>query len=123
MLHQIQSYANRSDLGLARDIAPNGKTIVRNKATLKMPVLNMVGENSPHVDATVTFNGRLDPAKCTWMKVRDAAMILEEQANTVAEAITLFIQGLGYVIKKRNDAQATSNIFTELAQEQEVKTP
>ncbi len=31
--------------------------------TLKMPVLNMVGDHSPHIDATVNFNGRLDPAK------------------------------------------------------------
>ena len=123
LLHQKQSYANRSDLGLARDIAPNGKTIIGSKPSLKMPVLNMVGENSPHVDATVTFNGRLDPAKCTWMKVRDAAMVLEEQPNTVAEAITLFVQGLGYVIKKSNSAQATSSIFSEFAQEQELKTP
>ena len=122
LLQLIQSYANRSDLGLVREIAPNGKIILGSKPTLKMPVLNMVGENSPHVDATVTFNGRLDPAKCTWMKIRDAAMVLEEQPNTAAEAITLFIQGLGYVIKKAH-AQSTSSFFNEFAQEQKAKTP
>jgi len=93
----INSYVNRTDLGLVRDLAPNGKTIIGAKQTLKMPVLNIVGDKSPHVDATVTFNRRLDPAKCTWMKIRDAAMVLEEQPSTVAEAISLFLQGLGYV--------------------------
>jgi len=68
-------------------------------------------------------HGRLDPAKCTWMKIRDAAMVLEEQPNTAAEAITLFIQGMGYVMKKTNTAQATSRFFNEFAQEQQVKTP
>jgi hypothetical protein len=34
-----------------------------------MPVLNVTGDYSPHVDDTVTFNGRLDPSKTNWMKV------------------------------------------------------
>ena len=29
---------------------------------------NMTGDQSPHVDATVVFNGRLQPNRCTWMK-------------------------------------------------------
>ena len=61
-----------------------------------MPVLNMVGDQSPHIDATVTLNGRLDPALATWMKVGDAGMVLEEQPAKVAEAMVLFLQGLGY---------------------------
>ena len=105
-----------------RDLAPNGKTIVGNKQTLKMPVLNIVGDKSPHVDATVIFNGRLDPAKCSWMKIRDAAMVLEEQPNTVAEAISLFLQGLGYVIKKGH-TQAPPTFFKDFAQEQKTQTP
>ena len=57
---------NRTDLGLAREIAANGKAMLGSTRTLKMPVLNMTGDFSPHVDATVTFNGRLQPHKCTW---------------------------------------------------------
>lgn len=38
-------------------------------ATLKMPVLNITGSLSPHIDDTVTFNGRLEPTKTNWMKV------------------------------------------------------
>jgi len=47
----------------------------------------MVGNNSPHIDATVDFNGKMDPDKCTWMKIQDSGMILEEQPSKVAEAI------------------------------------
>lgn len=38
--------------------------------TLKVPVLNITGSLSPHIDDTVTFNGRLEPTKTNWMKVR-----------------------------------------------------
>jgi hypothetical protein len=34
-----------------------------------MPVLNITGSLSPHIDDTVTFNGRLEPTKTNWMKV------------------------------------------------------
>lgn len=37
--------------------------------TLKMPVLNVTGALSPHIDDTVTFNGRLEPTKTNWLKV------------------------------------------------------
>jgi len=94
----IHSYASRTDLGLARDLSPMGKTLRGNCRSLSMPVLNMVGDHSPHVDATVTFNGRLDPAFATWMKVGEAGMVLEEQPQKVAEAMVLFLQGLGHTL-------------------------
>ncbi len=52
----------------------------------------MTGDRSPHVDATVAFNGRLQPDSCQWMKIQDAAMIIEEQPGKVAEALKLFLQ-------------------------------
>ena len=90
----------RSDLNLTREIAANGKPLFGSTRTLKMPVINMTGDQSPHVDATVVFNGRLQPNRCTWMKIQDAAMILEEQPAKVAEAVKLFLQGLGYPIRR-----------------------
>ena len=63
-----------------------------------MPVLNIVGDHSPHVEATVTLNGRLEPALTTWMKIGDAGMVLEEQPQKVAEALVLFLQGLGHTL-------------------------
>ena len=96
----LDSYMKRTPLKLSREIAANGKTLHGATRTLKMPVLNMVGEHNPHVDATVVLNGKLDPAKCSWMKIRKAGMVLEEPPEKVSEAVKLFIQGLGYTLRK-----------------------
>ena len=103
----------RTDLSLAREIANNGKPLFGSTRTLKMPVINMTGDQSPHVDATVVFNGRLQPHRCTWMKIQDAAMILEEQPAKVAEAVKLFLQGLGYTLRRVGQA---STIRTQRSQ-------
>ena len=63
-------------------------------------LIDYVGEYSPHVDSTVNFNGRLDPEKCTWMKINDASMVVLEQTEKVAQAVILFVQGLGYTLRK-----------------------
>lgn len=62
----IDSYIRRTDLAIERNLDPIRRKDAR---TLKMPVLNVTGAHSPHVDDTVTFNGRLDPVDSTWMKV------------------------------------------------------
>lgn len=64
----IDSYIRRTDLNIERTLDPLRRNDVR---TLKMAVLNVCGAMSPHVDDTVTFNGRLDPVTSTWMKVLD----------------------------------------------------
>lgn len=92
----MHSYVQRTDLNLAREIATNGKELLGATRALKTPVLNMTGDHSPHVEATVAFNGRLQPNRCTWMKIQDSAMVLEEQPSKVAEAVKLFLLGLGY---------------------------
>ncbi|XP_054274007.1 protein NDRG3 isoform X6 [Macrosteles quadrilineatus] len=84
----IDSYVRRTDLNMTR-----------NGATLSMPVLNISGALSPHVDETVTLNSRLDPTNSSWMKISDCGMVLEEQPNKVSEALRLFLQGLGYAIQ------------------------
>ncbi|XP_059088121.1 protein NDRG3-like isoform X2 [Tigriopus californicus] len=105
----LQSYMQRTDLNLAREInSSNGKALYGATRTLKVPVINMTGDHSPHVEATVAFNGRLQPNKCTWMKIQDAAMILEEQSGKVAEAVKLFLQGLGYIFKPKRARSLTS---------------
>ncbi|CAH2045412.1 unnamed protein product, partial [Iphiclides podalirius] len=81
----IDAFLRRSDLGISRD-----------NNTIKVPVLNVTGALSPHVDDTVTFNGRLDPAKTSWLSISDCGMVLEEQPSKVAEAVRLFLQGEGY---------------------------
>ncbi|XP_013189328.1 protein NDRG3 isoform X4 [Amyelois transitella] len=81
----IDSYVRRSDLGITRE-----------SDSIKVPVLNITGALSPHVDDTVTFNGRLNPTKATWMKISDCGMVLEEQPGKISEAFRLFLQGEGY---------------------------
>ncbi|KAG8227433.1 hypothetical protein J437_LFUL000442 [Ladona fulva] len=99
----IDSYIRRSDLNLIRgdveSLASGGQGARRDSTssrTLKMPVMNITGALSPHVDDTVTLNGRLDPTNSTWMKIQDCGMVLEEQPGKVSEAFRLFLQGLGY---------------------------
>ena len=65
-----------------------------------------MGAFSPFVDDTVTLNGKLNPANCTWMKIQDSAMVLEEQPGKVAEAFRLFMQGQGYCLNIRKKSAA-----------------
>lgn len=62
----IESYEARTDLSIQRELDPTKR---KESTTLKMPVINITGSLSPHVDDTVTFNGRLDPTSSSWMKV------------------------------------------------------
>lgn len=84
----IDSYIQRTELNIARQ-----------SNTLTMPVINITGALSPHVDETVTLNSRLDPTNSSWMKISDCGMVLEEQPSKVSEALRLFLQGLGYAVK------------------------
>lgn len=61
----IDSYIRRTDLNMTRCLEPNKKE----NLTLSMPVMNITGALSPHVDDTVTLNSRLDPTNSSWMKV------------------------------------------------------
>ena len=90
----------RSDLNLSRDTETSFKTMNRRNNMLNVPVLNIVGEQSSHVDGTITFNMRVNPALCTWMKISEAGMVLEEQPEKAAEAVGLFLQGLGPANKR-----------------------
>lgn len=92
----IDAYVRRTDLKLVRELEPSRR---KDSATLQMPVMNITGSLSPHVDDTVTLNGRLDPTNSSWMKISDCGMVLEEQPGKVAEAFRLFLQGQGYAVK------------------------
>jgi len=62
----IDSYVRRTDLNITRELDPTRK---KEGLTLSVPVMNITGALSPHVDDTVTLNGRLDPTNSSWMKV------------------------------------------------------
>ncbi|XP_076620640.1 misexpression suppressor of KSR 2 isoform X4 [Colletes latitarsis] len=89
----IDSYVRRTDLNITRELDPIRK---KEGVTLGVPVMNITGALSPHVDDTVTLNGRLDPTNSSWMKISDCGMVLEEQPGKVSEAFRLFLQGEGY---------------------------
>ncbi|XP_014215349.1 protein NDRG3 isoform X4 [Copidosoma floridanum] len=89
----IDSYVRRTDLNITRELDPTRK---KDSSTLNVPVMNITGSLSPHVDDTVTLNGRLDPTNSSWMKISDCGMVLEEQPGKVSEAFRLFLQGEGY---------------------------
>ncbi|XP_049827251.1 protein NDRG3 isoform X4 [Schistocerca gregaria] len=100
----IDSYIRRTDLNIVRELDPARKKETR---TLSMPVMNITGALSPHVEDTVTLNGRLDPTNSSWMKIQDCGMVLEEQPGKVSEAFRLFLQGQGYVAPLTENKMAT----------------
>lgn len=104
----LDSFIKRTDLGIDR----NNK----NK-NFKCSVLVLCGAFSPHVDDTVHMNGRLDPSNSTWMKLSDCGMVLEEQPGKVAEALKLFLQGLGYALtayeRRRSSLRQMSTSTTD----------
>lgn len=94
----VEQYIWRSDIPLTRDLTE--------KNTLQAPVLNLVGIHaaSAIIDETVTFNGRLTPTKTNWIKIQEAAMVLEETPDKVCQALRLFLQGQGYCLNIRKNA-------------------
>lgn len=91
----FQSYIQRTDLGIVRELDPNKKKDTR---MLRCPVLNITSNFSAHIEDSVAFNSRLDPANSSWMKVQDCGMVLEETPGKIVEAMRLFLQGLGYAV-------------------------
>lgn len=106
----IDSYIRRPDMAIHRQLDSFGRV---SSHSIKVPVLNITGAFSPHVDETVTFNSRLDPASSSWMKIQDCGMILEEQPAKVVEAFRLFLQGNGYAvtISRLGPIRSTSSQF------------
>jgi len=89
----VEAYVWRSDLGLNRDGASGNDA-----KKIDCPVMNVVGDNSPHIDDSMWFNGRLNPTKSNFVKFSDCGgMVLEEVPQKMSEALLLFLQGLGYV--------------------------
>nr|CAD7199883.1 unnamed protein product [Timema douglasi] len=89
----IDSYVRRTDLNITREMDPT-----RPSNTLGMPVMNITGALSPHVDDTI----------------QDCGMVLEEQPGKVSEAFRLFLQGQGYVLYLINFYSSITKVFTTL---------
>ena len=60
-------------------------------------LINVTGATSPHKDDVIDTNDRCDPTKSSYVEFADCGgAILDEQPAKMAEAVRLFLQGLGY---------------------------
>ncbi|KAM9584672.1 LOW QUALITY PROTEIN: protein NDRG2 [Morphnus guianensis] len=81
-------YNSRGDLGLERSGA----------GSLRCPVLLVVGDNSPHEDAVVECNAKLDPTQTSFLKMADGGGQPQlTQPAKLTEAFKYFVQGMGYI--------------------------
>ncbi|OPJ90071.1 hypothetical protein AV530_002658 [Patagioenas fasciata monilis] len=80
-------YNSRGDLGLERSGA----------GSLRCPVLLVVGDGSPHEDAAVECNAKLDPTQTSFLKMADGGGQPQiTQPAKLTEAFKYFVQGMGY---------------------------
>ncbi|PKU40074.1 protein ndrg1 [Limosa lapponica baueri] len=88
----VNSYNSRRDLEIERPVP--GINVV----TLQCPVLLVVGDSSPAVDAVVECNAKLDPTRTTLLKMADCGGLPQvSQPAKLAEAFKYFVQGMGYI--------------------------
>ncbi|XP_066065254.1 protein NDRG2-like [Chamaea fasciata] len=81
-------YSSRGDLGLEKSGA----------GSLNCPVLLVVGDNSPHEDAVVECNAKLDPTQTSFLKMADGGGQPQiAQPGRLTEAMKYFLQGMGYM--------------------------
>jgi len=105
----IESFIQRTDLGINRVVSP--KDTSTNK--IKCPVMLVGGQDSPHLQDTVDMNSRMDTSTCQWMKFDCGGMVIEEAPEKLAEAIKLFLQGMGLVINLNQKKNSLGkNIYT-----------
>ncbi|XP_065520607.1 LOW QUALITY PROTEIN: protein NDRG2-like [Lathamus discolor] len=86
--HLWAMYSSRGDLGLQRSGA----------GSLRCPVLLVVGDDAPHVDAVVECNAKLDPTQTSFLKMADGGGQPQiTQPARLTEAFKYFVQGMGYM--------------------------
>lgn len=71
----------------------------RSDKVLDVDTCIIVGDfASNYMECAMEFNSLIDPSKSNFVKLADAgAVVYEEQPQKVAEAIRLFLQGIGYL--------------------------
>lgn len=92
----IDSYTKRDKLPFRR--ISSGLFSFGDATSLTCKTMLLVGDDSPHLDDVTQMNASLNPAKTSLVKVSDCGgLVLEEQPEKTAEAIRLFLQGMGYI--------------------------
>jgi hypothetical protein len=73
------------------------KKIFFYNSSYRCTIINITGFSSPHKDDVIDTNDRCDPTMSTYVEFSDCGgAVLEEQPAKTAEAIRLFLQGLGH---------------------------
>ncbi|KAJ6661045.1 hypothetical protein lerEdw1_016846 [Lerista edwardsae] len=91
----VTSYNGRRDLDIERPVLGVNEDVAK---TLKCPVLLVVGDSSPAVEAVVECNSRLDPMNTTLLKMADCGGLPQVvQPGKLTEAFKYFVQGMGYI--------------------------
>jgi len=86
--------------------------------SLKCTIINITGSSSPHKDDVIDTNDRCDPALTSYVEFTDCGgAVLDEQPAKLAEAIRLFLQGLGYMSHLSIPRYSTANRLAEQAAE------
>ncbi|XP_048009623.1 protein NDRG1b [Megalobrama amblycephala] len=106
----VKSFKSRRDLEIERPV--QGGNV--NTRTLQCPVLLIVGDNSPAVDAVIDSNSRMNPTTTTFLKMADCGGLPQvDQPGKVIEAFKYFIQGMGYMpsasMTRLSRSRTTSN--------------
>ncbi|XP_056617700.1 LOW QUALITY PROTEIN: protein NDRG1-like [Triplophysa dalaica] len=92
----VKSYKSRGDIEIERPIQGGNSHLM--KRDIRCPVLLIVGDNSPAVDAVVDSNSRMNPTTTTFHKIADCGGLPHvDQPGKLIEAFKYFIQGMGYM--------------------------
>jgi pimeloyl-ACP methyl ester carboxylesterase len=93
----IQSYIDRTDLGLVRELLPSRKSSVRN---LHVECCLVSGEKAQDLTRVMCeMNGRMDPEQTQYLIIPDSTgMIMEENPSRLAYNFLNFLRTIGLVI-------------------------
>ncbi|XP_019898780.2 protein NDRG2-like [Esox lucius] len=74
------------------------KELIIDYNTFKCPVMLVVGDKSPHEEAAVKCNSKLNPTTTSFVKMADAGGLPQlTQPSKLTEAFKYFVQGMGYM--------------------------
>lgn len=91
----LHAYDSRRDLEVYRPVQGAVGSSVK---TITCPVMLVVGDTSPAVDAVVECNSRLDPTNTSLLKMADCGGLPQVvQPGKLTEAFKYFLQGMGYM--------------------------
>ncbi|CAF0744891.1 unnamed protein product [Adineta steineri] len=86
--------------------------------TLTCTIMHITGFTSPHKDDVIDTNDKCDPTKSSYVEFSDCGgAVLDEQPAKTAEAIRLFLQGLGHISHMSIPKYSIANRVAEQAAE------